>query len=94
MESDFFWIAAASNLLISLRFVVIVQKQKAANIKADLSKFAQGQRQDSWLASAIIWGAILFRELPYVDFIYSVGFVTLMWLTFRALTRIKLLLKA
>ena len=84
--------AAATNLLISLRFVMLVRR-RTGKITASVSKLASGQRQDAWAASGTIWGVILCKRLPDIEVLYAIGLIFLIWLTYRTIVRTHLLLK-
>lgn len=64
MEEDFFWFFAISQLLVSLRVVVLIRKVDKP-VSEKVLKLASGQRQDSWFASAVIWGMIFAKTLSY-----------------------------
>jgi hypothetical protein len=91
MESDLFWLCAIVQLLVSLRFTVRIRQLEKTQVTAQVLKLASGQRQDSWLASAVIWGMIISKTLPYSDALYVGGSAGLIWLIFRAGRRVSLL---
>ena len=90
VESDFFWLCATVQLVVSLRFVSLVRQFRGAKVTATLTKLANGQRQDSWLASGIVWGMILCRGMPYSNALFDAGSVALAWLIVRSCNRISL----
>ena len=93
VESDLFWLCAVVQLFASLRFSVRIRQLEKPRITTQVLSLARGQRQDSWLASAVIWGMIICRTLPYSDPLYLGGSAGLIWLTFRASQRLNLLTK-
>jgi hypothetical protein len=84
VESDFFWLCAIVQLLVSVRFSVRVRRLRKRQVTVQVLKLARGQRQDSWLASAVIWGMILCKTLPYSDALYLAGSAGLIWLIVRS----------
>jgi hypothetical protein len=93
VESDLFWLCAIAQLVVSLRVVLLVRQLARPLVTTNVPRLASGQRQDSWLASALIWGMIVCRELPYCDALYVGGSIGLGWLIFRAFQRVNLLTK-
>jgi hypothetical protein len=93
VESDFFWLCVVVQLLASLRFVVRVRQLDRPQVTAKVVKLAAGQRQDSWLASALIWAVILCKGSPYGEALFAAGSVALIWLIFRACQRVDLVLR-
>lgn len=90
MQSNLFWLTAVIQLLVSLWFALLVGRLPPASVTAKIRKLASGQRQDSWLASGVIWGFAIAGD-SYVDSIYIVGVAALSWMISRACLRIILL---
>jgi hypothetical protein len=93
VESELFWLCAIVQLLASVALVQLVQQLGASRITPEVSKLAGGQRQDSWLAAAVIWGMIFCRDSRYSDALFVAGSLALVWLIARACLRIKLAIK-
>lgn len=93
MEADLFWLCAIVQLFVSLKFVALVRQLDGPNVTAKVRKLASGQRKDSWLASAAIWGMILFNGSTYSDALFVAGSVTLVWLIVRACKRINVVVE-
>ena len=93
MESELFWLCAIVQLLASVALVQLVQRLRASRITPEVTKLAGGQRQDSWLAAAVIWGMIFCRDSRYSDALFVAGSLALVWLIARACLRIKLVIK-
>jgi threonine/homoserine/homoserine lactone efflux protein len=55
---------------------------------------ANGQRQDSWLACAVVWGVILSKDSDLQDPLCAAGFVVLVWLVVRTSRRLIALSRA
>ena len=94
MESDLFWLCAVVQLLVSLRVVALVRQLDKAHVTAKIVKLASGQRQDSWLASGVIWGIILCKDSAYSSALFYGGSVALGWLIVRACQRANVVVKA
>jgi len=88
MESKLFWLVAVAQLVASLRFAALVRVIERPRVTSQVLKLASGQRQDSWLAAAVIWIVILLKDTAYVEALYLSGAGTLAWLTARAVQRI------
>ena len=93
MESELFWLCAIAHLVASIALVQLVQRLRASRITPEVTKLAGGQRQDSWLAAAVIWGMIVCRDSRYSDALFVAGSLALVWLIVRACLRIKLVIK-
>jgi hypothetical protein len=93
VESELFWLSAMAQLFVSLRFTLLVRQFEKPHVTAKVLQLARGQRQDSWLAAAVIWGMILCKGLPWCDALSLGGFVALAWLVFRACQRINALVR-
>jgi hypothetical protein len=91
MQSKLFWVAAVLQLLASLRFTALVRTIEGARLTTDVLTLATGQRQDCWLAVAVIWVVILLQDTPYIQGLYLSGLGTLVWLLVRSLQRIGVL---
>jgi len=94
VESDLFWLCAIVQLVVSLRFTLRVRQLEKPRVTEQVLKLANGQRQDSWLASAVIWGIIACKTLPYSEALYIAGSAGLIWLILRACQRMNLLVSA
>jgi hypothetical protein len=88
MASKLFWLAAIVQLLVSLRFTVLVRVIERAHLTTRVLALASGQRQDSWLAAAVIWTVIVLQDTPYAEALQLCGLGTLAWLIVRAYQRI------
>lgn len=93
MESDLFWLCAIVQLFASLKFVFLVRQLDGPRVTAQVIKLASGQRQDSWLACAVIWGMIICKSSPYSEALFIAGSVALVWLIVRAGQRIYVVVK-
>ena len=94
VESDLFWLCAIVQLLVSLRVVALVRQLDKAHVTAKIIKLTSGQRQDSWLASGVIWAMILCKGSPYSSALFYVGSIALVWLIVRACQRANVVVKA
>ena len=93
MESELFWLCAIVQLLASVALVQLVQQLGASRITPEVSKLAGGQRQDSWLAAAVIWGMISAGTRATAMPCSWQALLALVWLIARACLRIKLVIK-
>ena len=91
MESKLFWLAAVVQILASLRLMALVRLVERTHVDARVRELASGQRQDAWLAAAVIWTVILLKETPYNDALYLSGLGIQAWLTVRTFQRIAVL---
>ena len=57
---------------MSLRIFILVRQLDKADVTHDVSNLESGQRQDSWLTAAIVWGVIALRDLIENDIGYVV----------------------
>ena len=88
-----FWLCAIVQLVASVALVRLVQRLETSRVTPAVAKLAGGQRQDSWLAAAVIWGMIFCSDWRYRDALLVAGSVALVWLIVRACRRIKLVIK-
>ena len=72
---------------------MLVKEFDRPKVTARVRQIASGQRQDSWLSAAVIWGVILCKELPYQEPFFVAGSFCLVWLIVRSCQRINMLVK-
>ena len=59
VSSDLFWLVATAQVALAIGLVLRLRRVPKPRVSARHHAMAIGQRQDSWLACAIVWGVIL-----------------------------------
>jgi hypothetical protein len=85
--SDLFWLVATAQVALSIGLVLRLRRVPKPHVSARDRTIANGQRQDSWLACAIVWGVILSKSSDLQDLLCAAGIVVLVWLVVRTLRR-------
>lgn len=93
VESELFWLCAILELVASVALVQLVQHLGTSRVTPEVARLAGGQRQDSWLTAAVIWGMVFCSDSRYSDALFVAGSLALVWLIVRACLRIKLVIK-
>lgn len=91
VASACFWIAAVTNLALSIGFVLRVRDVSKGSLSTVHSTLATGQRKDNWLLSGVIWAAILLEQWENIDLLFLVSLPLLVWLLRRAIERFRTL---
>jgi hypothetical protein len=88
VSSDLFWLVATAQVALSIGLVLRLRRVPNARVSAGDRAMANGQRQDSWLACAIVWGVILSKGSDLQDPLSVAGVVVLVWLVVRTSRRL------
>jgi len=89
VSSDLFWLVATAQVALSIGLVLRLRRVPKPRVSARDRAMANGQRQDSWLACAIVWGVILSKGSDLQDpLLCAAGIVVLVWLVVRTSRRL------
>jgi hypothetical protein len=94
VSSDLFWLVATAQVALSIVLVLRLRRVPKPRVSARDHAMANGQRQDSWLACAIVWGVILSKGSDLQDPLSAAGVVVLVWLVVRTSRRLIALSRA
>jgi hypothetical protein len=88
MSSDLFWLVATVQVALSIGLVVRLRRIPRGEVSERQQALATGQRQDSWLACAVVWAVILSKGSAMHDPLCVAGAVVLAWLLVRSSRRL------
>lgn len=88
MSSDLFWLVATIQVALSIGLVLRLRRTPKEEVSDRQRALATGQRQDSWLACAVVWAVILSNGSAVHDPLCVGGAVMLAWLLGRTLRRL------
>jgi cobalamin synthase len=94
VSSDLFWLVATAQVALSIGLVLRLRRVPKPRVSARHHAMANGQRQDSWLACAIVWGVILSKGSDLQGPLCAAGVVVLVWLMVRTSRRLIALSRA
>ena len=86
--SDAFWVMATAQLMVAIGLVLQLRRVPKREASARHFALATGQRQDSWLAAAIVWAVILGKGSELHEPLCIAGGAVLAWLIVRSLRRL------
>jgi hypothetical protein len=91
-EDALFWLATLFYVLIAVRFAMMIRDIPDMLHKPRNWLLVQGQFKDGLLSAAIMWAIVLCKNAPGIRNALDLGgAVLLLWLTRRALHRIRTL---
>ena len=88
MSSDLFWLVATVQVALSIGLVLRLRRTPKGEVSGRQHAVATGQRQDSWLACAVVWAVILSKGSAVHDPLCVAGAFVLAWLLGRTLRRL------
>lgn len=91
VASQFFWLLASMQVVLSISFTLRLRKIAAPLPTKDHFALARGQRKDSWLACAVIWIVLFTADAPFGSLLVLAGTVVIAWLCQRTVQRFRLL---
>lgn len=92
IEDGVFWLVALLQVLVAIRFVLLIRKAPSLLHKSRNFVLARGQVQDGLLSAAVMWAIVLSKGAPLVkDALDVVGALLLLWLIWRTMHRTRLL---
>jgi len=90
--SDLFWLVATAQVAIAIGLVVRLRRLRVREVADRHFALATGQRQDSWLAAAVVWAVILGKGTELHEPLCLVGSAVLGWLILRSLRRLAIVI--
>ena len=92
LEDALFWLVAVLQVLVAVRFVLLIRKAPPRLHKPRNFVLARGQFQDGLLSAAVMWAIFLSKGAPFIkDALDVVGALLLLWLIWRTMHRMRLL---
>lgn len=92
IEDGVFWLVALLQVLVAIRFVLLIRKAPPQLHKPRNFGLARGQFQDGLLSAAVMWAIFLSKGAPLIkDALDVVGALLLLWLIGRTMRRTRLL---
>ena len=89
MVSQFFWFAATLEVVLAIGFALRVRAVATDRLAASHFTLSRSQRQDNWVACAVIWVVLLSDGWPFRYVLSLAGAMALAWLTQRTLQRVR-----
>jgi hypothetical protein len=87
--SQFFWFAAALEVVSAIGFALRVRSVATNQLSAGHFTLSRSQRKDNWLACALIWIVALSDGFAYRYALSLAGTMALAWLMLRTLQRFR-----
>ena len=92
LEDALFWLVAVLQVLVAVRFVLLIRKAPPRLHKPRNFVLARGQFQDGLLSAAVMWAIFLSKDAPFIKDALDVGgALLLLWLIWRTMHRMRLL---
>jgi len=89
VASKLFWLIASLEIALSIGFAVLLNKVPTLKLTTSHFVLARGQRQDNWLACAVIWTVVLSVKCPIQEALEVMGAMLLAWLARRTAQRLR-----